>query len=148
MAVDVSVSIEIDRRRAEVAAYAMDPSTATTWYKNITAVKPTTPGPLAPGYKAAFEARFLGRILSYTYEVVEFDRGRLLVMRSSDSPFPMETTYLFGDTASGGTAMTLCNRGEPTGFGRWMGPIMAPSIRRANRQDLRRLKAILEGGPR
>lgn len=41
--------------------------------------------------------------------------------------------------------MRLRNRGEPTGFSRLLAPLMAPAMRRANRKDLRRLKAILEG---
>ena len=35
-------------------------------------------------------------------------------------------------------------RGEPSGFAKVAGPVMAQAMRRANRNDLRRLKAILE----
>jgi hypothetical protein len=41
--------------------------------------------------------------------------------------------------------MTLRNRGEPSGFSRVSGTLMAPAMRRANRKDLRRLKSLLEG---
>jgi hypothetical protein len=40
--------------------------------------------------------------------------------------------------------MTLRNRGEPTGFSRLAAPIMARAMRRANHNDLRQLKRILE----
>jgi len=42
------------------------------------------------------------------------------------------------------TRMTLRNRGEPSGFSRIVGPIMAAAMRRANRKDLARLKTLLE----
>ena len=42
--------------------------------------------------------------------------------------------------------MTLRSRGEPAGFSKFVAPFMAMAIRRANRNDLRRLKAILESG--
>jgi hypothetical protein len=40
--------------------------------------------------------------------------------------------------------MTLRNRGEPRGFTRIGAPMMAAQMRRANRADLDRLKALLE----
>jgi hypothetical protein len=58
----------------------------------------------------------------------------------------METTYSWEDTASGGTRMTLRNRGEPAGFSRIATPALAAAMRRANRKDLARLKALLETG--
>jgi hypothetical protein len=64
-------------------------------------------------------------------------------MRTSEAPFPMETTYTW-EAAPGGTRMTLRNRGEPSGFGRVVAPLMATAMRRANQKDLARLKAILE----
>jgi hypothetical protein len=66
------------------------------------------------------------------------------VMSTAEGPFPMETTYAFEDAADGGTRMTLRNRGEPAGFANLAAPIMARAMRRANRKDLRRLKALLE----
>ncbi len=42
------------------------------------------------------------------------------------------------------TRMTLRNRGEPAGFSRLAAPFMAAAMRRANTQDLRSLKTILE----
>ncbi|MGH2720152.1 MAG: SRPBCC family protein [Actinomycetota bacterium] len=147
MHVDVTTEIEIDRPRAEVAAFAADPGTATAWYENITSVVPQAPGPLAVGSRLAFEARFLGRRLAYTYEVTELVPGERLVMRTSEGPFPMETTYAWEDTPAGGTRMTLRNRGEPAGFAKVMGPAMARAMRSANRRDLEALKRLLERRP-
>jgi len=66
------------------------------------------------------------------------------VMATAQGPFPMETTYEWEDTPAGGTRMTLRNRGEPSGFSKVAGPLMAQAMRRANTNDLQRLKAILE----
>ncbi len=144
MAVDVTSTIEIDRPRGEVAAYACDPDNATAWYENITAVHWRSDPPLAVGTQVAFVAQFLGRRLEYTYEVIEHTPGERFAMRTAEGPFPMQTTYSWHDTAAAGTRMTLRNSGDPSGFGKLAAPVMGAAMRRANAKDLRRLKAILE----
>ena len=144
MPVDVQTQITIHRPRGEVAAYAADPDNATAWYEKIKSVEWKTERPLAVGSKIAFVAQFLGRRLSYTYEIVDLAPGDHIVMRTANSPFPMETTYSWQDTADGDTQMTLRNRGEPSGFSRAMAPMLGAAMRRANRKDLARLKRILE----
>jgi hypothetical protein len=143
--VDVETEIAIARPRAEVAAFASDPDNATAWYENIEHVEWRSPRPLAVGTRLAFVARFLGRRLAYTYEVREHVPGERFVMSTAEGPFPMQTTYMWQDTPAGGTRMTLRNHGTPSGFSRIVSPFMARAIKRANRRDLRRLKAILEG---
>ena len=148
MPVDVETEVVIGRPRTEVASYAADPDTATDWYENIERVEWKTAGPLAVGSRVSFVARFLGRRLEYTYEIRELVPGSSLVMSTSDGPFPMETTYTWADAPPGGTRMTLRNRGEPSGFSKVAGPMMARALGRANRKDLARLKEILEAGGR
>jgi uncharacterized membrane protein len=144
MAVDVRTEIEIARERSDVFAYAADPDNAPAWYQNIESVQWRTPPPLAVGSQLAFVAKFLGRRLAYTYEVVENVPGERFVMRTAEGPFPMETTYAFQDAGDGRTRMTLRNAGEPAGFGKIAAPVMARAMRQANTKDLRRLKTILE----
>src|SRR3712207_342340 len=113
--VDVAVEAVIPSPREVVASYAGDPSNAPEWYAHLASVRWRTAPPLAVGSQLDFEAHFLGRPLTYTYEVVELVVGERLVMRTSDSPFPMETTYTWHPVA-GGTLMRLRNRGAPRGF--------------------------------
>ena len=143
MAVDVLTEISIDRPPGVVAAFAAEPDNVPRWYENIVAVEWKTLPPLRSGSRIAFEARFVGRRLRYTYEIAEYQPGRRLVMRTSEGPFPMETTYTW-EAAEAGTRMTLRNRGEPSGFSKLLAPMLSFAMRRANQKDLSALKALLE----
>ncbi len=146
MAVDVITEVVIARTCEQVAAYAGDPSNAPDWYANIISVRWQTPPPVGVGSRLDFVARFLGRTLAYTYEVVEHGPHRL-VMRTAQGPFPMETIYTWQPENASSTRMTLRNRGEPAGFAKVAAPVLAAAMRRANEKDLARLKQILESPP-
>ena len=124
MAVDVVTETIIRCPIDEVAAFASNPDHVREWYVNIKEVEWKTTPPVVVGSQVAFVAHFLGRRISYTYEVIELVLGERLVMRTSEGPFPMETTYTWQTTPEGFTRMTLRNRGQPTGFSRWMAPFM------------------------
>jgi uncharacterized membrane protein len=79
MNVDVDTEIEIERPRAEVAAYAADPGNAPEWYENIESAERVSES------RVAFVARFLGRRLAYTYEVRELVPGERLVMSTEEA---------------------------------------------------------------
>jgi len=138
MDVDVQVEAVIPHPVEAVASYAGDPGNAPQWYANIKSVHWRTPPPVVVGSRMDFEARFLGRRLAYTYEVVELAAGERLVMRTADGPFPMETTYTW-QSVPGGTRMTLRNRGTPSGFAKVATPVMRKAMRGAMSKDLARL---------
>jgi uncharacterized membrane protein len=142
--VDVETEIVIECSPETVASYASDPDHAPAWYANIRSVEWKSAPPLQVGSRLAFVAQFLGRKLEYTYQVEELVPGERMRMRTAEGPFPMETTYTWEPAAAGATRMTLRNRGEPAGFFRVLAPMMATAMRRANQEDLVRLKALLE----
>ena len=142
--VDVRTEIAIECPIETVSHYAADPSNAPGWYVNIESATWKTQPPLQVGSRVEFVARFVGRRLRYTYEIVELVPGERLVMRTAEGPFPMETSYHWTASGDAATTMTLRNRGEPSGFSRLVSPLMATAMRRANQKDLNRLKSLME----
>ena len=142
--VDVLTEILIACPRDKVWEYAANPDNAPEWYVNIKEAEWKTPKPLVQGSRIAFIAHFLGRQLAYVYEIAELVPLQKLVMRTADGPFPMETTYTWEAIDDHTTRMTLRNRGNPAGFSRLMAPFMSFMMKKANKSDLKQIKAILE----
>lgn len=142
--VDVSTSIVIDRPLSVVAGYTMNPLNAPAWYQNIRSVRRLDQEDFRLGSRTAFEARFLGRDLSYTYEVTTLLQDQELVMATAQGPFPMRTTYKFETVSPTATRVELRNDGEPQGFSKLLAPLIQTMMRRANMADLRALKKTLE----
>jgi uncharacterized membrane protein len=144
MMVDVVTEVLISAPKAKVAEFASEPDNAPAWYKNIKSVKWITEKPLSLHSRIAFEANFLGKKLSYIYEITEWIPGEKLVMRTAEGPFPMETTYEWTAINPGSTKMTLRNRGNPSGFSKIIAPFMSLAMKNANNKDLKQLKFLIE----
>ncbi len=146
MNVDLTVTTVIERPVDVVAAFAGDPSNAPQWNRRIVSAEWETEPPIALGSRMTFRARFLGRDLSYTYQVTELTPGEQVAMSTSEGPFPMTTTSTWRPVGDRVTHMTLRNSGEPTGFAKLLTPLMRIAMRRAMQQDLADLTRLLESG--
>lgn len=140
----VKTAIVINRPKAAVAKFAADPNNATAWYTNIKSVDVLTGPPLRKGSRMAFMVKFMGEEIAYTYTVADYVPGKILIMDAADGFFPIQTTYLWDSVADQGTRMTLINQGFPTGFSKWMTPVVSFMMGYYNRKDLRKLKRIME----
>jgi hypothetical protein len=141
--VDVTTTILIRVPINILSSFARNPDNAPEWYVNIKKSEWVTPKPLAVGSQIMFTAHFMGKKLSYTYEVTEFSENKF-VMKTAQGPFPMETTYHWEDVGNNTTKMTLRNRGNPRGFSKFLSPFISMMMRKANNNDLKKLKQILE----
>ena len=142
--VEVKTEIIITASINRVAAFASNPDNAPLWYVNIKSVEWQTGKSLQVGSRIAFTAQFLGKQLSYVYEIKEFIPEQKLVMQTADGPFPMQTIYTWEKINDATTKMILINKGNPSGFLKLFTPFMAAAMKRANRKDLKLLKSILE----
>ena len=143
MAIDVTVDIEISRPRDEVVAFTLEPSNDPAWIGGVVDSEKLTDGPMELGARVRRTAKFLGRCIDYVTEVVEYDPGRLLVMRAIEGPFAMIVSYGFED-AGEGTRVSVRNQGEATGFFKLAAPLLAKAMKRSVGGDVKRLKKILE----
>ena len=142
--VEVKADTIISSPISNVAEYTTDPDNAPEWYRNIDRSVWKSAKPLQVGSHIGFSANFLGKKMSYTYEIKEFIPEKKLVMEAIDSPLAMQTTYLWESVGEGKTRMTLINRGKSSKFFGFLSPLMAIAMLRAMKTNLKDLKKILE----
>jgi hypothetical protein len=140
---DVTAEATIHAPRERVAGYAMDPRNDPIWIGGIKQVEVLTDGPIDKGSTVRRIASFVGKRIEYVMEVTELDRGSRLGMHAIQSPFPMDVTYTFEDTA-GGTRARIRVQGDAGGAYRLAGPLLPSMVRRPVAGDLKRLKRIME----
>ena len=141
----VVVETTIARPRDEVARYAVDWRNDPAWIRALSESELVTEPPLRVGSRVRRLAGFLGKRIEYVNEVVEYEPGRRLVMRSVQAPFPMTVVYEFED-AGAGTLMRIRADGDASGFYRFATPLLSRAVRRSIAGDLERLRETLERG--
>ena len=142
MSIDITVETRIAKPLGEVAAYVIDPANEPKWIKGIRESVPLMPGPIGKGSRVRRVAHFMGRRIEYTPEVLEFEAGRRLLMRTT-SPFPMTIEYSFTEER-GEAVFRQRLQGGPKGIAAWFSPLMAAMVRRNVGADMARLRALLE----
>ncbi len=143
MSIEVTAAIKIGRARGEVAVYATDASNDPLWIGGVVESGVLSDGPVRQGTRVARVAKFLGRRIEYVNEVIEYDPGVRLVMKSVSGPFPMTISYEF-EEAEGGTLTRIHVRGEAEGFFKLAAPVLARFVGRSINRDLETLKRLLE----
>ncbi|MGH2790928.1 MAG: SRPBCC domain-containing protein [Actinomycetota bacterium] len=134
---------EIGRVPAEVAAFAMEAENDTRWIGGISTARRLTPPPTGIGTRVERVATFMGRRIEYVMDVVELVPNERIVLKSVKAPFPMRVTYEFV-LRDGKTLASVRVQGEPAGFYKIAGGLMAPAVKKNLIGDLKRLKAIVE----
>ena len=129
MSIDVTAEIEIGLPRVEVAIYATDASNDPLWIGGVVESGVLSDGPVRQGTCMARVAKFLGKRIEYVNEVIEYDPGVRLVMKSVSGPFPMTVSYEFE---------------EAEGFFKLAAPVLARFVKRSITRDLETLKGLLE----
>lgn len=135
----------IKRPRAEVFAFANDPTNVPLYSSNLVEFEKTSEGPVGKGTTYRGVAKVAGKSLKWTSEVAEFDEGRRVVNRSVESPMSWEMQVSYEDDAGD----TLVHwRQETDGYGGFFGKLTDPLVTRMYAKDvksnLEKLKELLE----
>ena len=126
MAIDVKAETEIECAPADVAAFAMEAENDPHWIGGISTAR-----------------RLMSRRIEYVMDVIELVPNERIVLKSVQAPFPMRVTYEFLERGDK-TLASVRVEGDPSGFYKIAGGLIAPAVKKNLSGDLKRLKAIVE----
>ncbi len=139
----VQTSVLVERPPPEVFAFISDFENNPTWQSGMVEAKFTSEGPLGVGSTYAQVAKFLGRRIESTFEVIEYEPNRMVKATSTSGAFPITFTRSV-ESAKGGTLVTALIQGDASGFFKLAEPLLARLVQRSVDRDYATLKATLE----
>lgn len=134
---------EIGRPPNEVFAYVTDVANLPEWQSGVR--EATVDGPMRVGAIVRERRRLLGRDLSTTLEVSEYEPDRRFSLRARSGPLPFEVTHTF-ESAGAGTRLVFHGAAEPPGFMRLTRRMVKAMAEREFRGYFKTLKQVLEAG--
>ncbi len=141
--VHVRVDCTPDEAFAFLSNYENDPS----WRTGVETMRHEPAGPAAVGTRTFQVIHFLGRIFEIEAEVTEIVPGERIVFRTMRDP--LEASGYRAVAGDGGaTRVTYHVEARLTGLMQAFSPLVMWAYRRRTRQDLQRLRTILESASR
>lgn len=134
----------IGRPAAEVFTVVSDMSRNPEWQRGMRSCTWTSGSPIGVGSTYDQVATFLGRTITTSFEVIEFEPGRRIRIVSTESTFPLDITRTVDPVDELSCEVTAVVAGEPSGVLGLLQPIVGPLLRWSVSRDYQRLKVQLE----
>ena len=139
----VETSVHINRPAGEVFAFIANFENNPLWQSGQVEARFTSEGPLRVGSTYDQVAKFLGRQIVSTFEVLEYEPGRMVKASSTAGSFPITFTRMV-EPAGGGADVSAVVEGDSSGFFKVAEPLMARMVQRSVDADYQNLKRIME----
>jgi len=141
---ETTTSIDIERPAAEVFDYVADMSNNPNWQRGQVICTWTSQPPIGVGSTYDQEAKFVGTTLTSSFEVTEFEPGRLIRIMTTSGNMPIDVTRVVEPVAPQSCRVTATVRGQPPLVMRLLGPLLRAMLRNSVRRDYVTLKSLLE----
>lgn len=141
---NIKVSIEIDRSSEDVFAYIADMSNNPKWQKGQQECVWTSEPPLRLGSTYDQSARFLGKEITSSFEVVEYEPGSRIRIVTTSGTMPIDVTREVHSLPNGGSKVSATVIGDPPRLMKLLGPVLDALVKTSVRKDYERLSSLLE----
>ena len=142
--IKVVVEIDIDRSSEEVFTYISNFENNPSWQSGQIEARFTSEGPLGVGSTYDQVAKFMGRRIESSFEVIEFEPHHMVKATTTAGSFPITFTRIV-EPAGSAARVTAVVEGDASGFFKLAQPLLARIVQRSVNSDYQNLKQILEG---
>ena len=143
--IKVVTGVHIDRPSGEVFAFISDFENNPKWQSGQLEARFTSEGPMRVGSTYDQVAKFLGRRIKSSFEVLEYEPNRKVKAASTSGSFPITFTRTV-ESHNGGTEVTAIIEGDASGFFKLAEPLLARMVQRSVDSDYKNLKRVMERG--
>ena len=139
----VNTNIHINRPPADLFSFISNFTNNPKWQGGMVEAWYTTDPPLRTGSTWSQVVRFLGRRIESTFEVIEYQPGRLIKATTIKSLFPITVTRIV-EPENDGSRMTAIVEGDVPGLFKLAEPLLTKQIKKRVERDFQNLQRILE----
>lgn len=135
---------EIERPCHEVFAFFSDASNNPEWQKGMVSCIWISDGPIGVGSTYEQTARFMGRAITSTFRVTDYEPDHLIAITTIESTFPISVVRRVETIGEGRCRVSAEISGGPTGAARFLEPLMKRQAQKSVDGDYDRLVLLLE----
>lgn len=142
--IEMTATVDVARSAGEVFEYLSDMSNNPRWQKGMESCEWTSDPPIRVGSTYSQVAKFLWMEILTEFEVVEYEPGERIRIKSTKSTFPLDITRSVKASEDELTQVDAVIKGEPSGLMGLLAPVTKPMANRSVQRDYQRLKELLE----
>ena len=142
---NVKQNVFINLPAEDIFAYVSDFENLVDWSSVMVAARKISPGVVEVGATVRGTVRFLGKWADITFDIVEYEPGRYLTIKSTSGIAPFLFCYQFEPAEDGGTTLSqkaVIHLTEEVM--ELKGSVITSAVRRQIEYDLVTLKDMLE----
>ena len=142
---NVKQNVFINLPAEDIFAYVSDFENLVDWSSVMVAARKISPGAVEVGATVRGTVRFLGKWADITFDIVEYEPGRCLTIKSTSAIAPFLFCYQFEPAEDGGTTLSqkaVIHLTEEVI--ELKGSVITSAVRRQIEYDLVTLKDMLE----
>lgn len=140
----VTTSVDVAAPPDEVFAYLSNVENNPQWQSGMVSARWTSVAPIGKGSTYDQVASFLGRRIESTFEVEEYEPGRMIRASTTGGSFPITFTRTV-EPADRGSKVSAVITGDASGFFKLAEPLLKIIVQRSVDGDYRTLAARFAG---